>query len=159
MRTLTGLVAIGALTLGTPVLAYNEATGQNEYDPITHIFKNEDPAITYLSIKDDKTGQTDNITTTPNHPFYLARATPPQPRPAPAGHPDLSSRWVGAGDLKPGDALAAAPHPLATSTAAARILAVEWAWSPVSGAGGYDVLLSSTSLAGPYTVQRSDLHS
>lgn len=31
-----------------------------------------------------------------------------------------------------------------------RDLAVEWAWSPYSGANGYDVLLSKTSLAGPY---------
>jgi Bacterial Ig domain len=38
-----------------------------------------------------------------------------------------------------------------------RDLAVEWAWSPAAGANGYDVLLSKTSLAGPYEVVRSQV--
>ena len=55
--------------------------------------------------------------------------------------------------------LSPAIHPLTSPlvSASPRNLAVEWAWSPVSGAGGYDVLLSRTSLAGPYTLQRSQL--
>ena len=38
-----------------------------------------------------------------------------------------------------------------------RDLAVEWAWTPYSGANGYDVLLSKTSLAGPFETVRSQV--
>jgi len=38
-----------------------------------------------------------------------------------------------------------------------RDLALEWAWDPVSGANGYDVLLSRSSLAGPFETVRSQV--
>ena len=42
--------------------------------------------------------------------------------------------------------------PAVTAQAAAnRVLAVEWSWKPVDGANGYRIMLSSTSVAGPYT--------
>jgi len=39
----------------------------------------------------------------------------------------------------------------------ARDLTVEWAWSPYAGANGYDILLSKTSLAGPFTTVQSQV--
>ncbi len=104
IRTLNGLVAISALTLGISVLAYNEQTGQNGYYPITAVHKNNDPAITYLEIKDpEQGGKSEFITTTPEHPFYLQVNADASARPKPQGHEDLSSKWVGAGHLKKGD--------------------------------------------------------
>jgi YD repeat-containing protein len=103
VRTATGLLAIGSLTLGTSVLAFNEQTGKNEYDPVTHIFKNVDPAITYLTLKDGQTGQPEAITTTPEHPFYVQAQADTQLRPKPVGHEELNTHWVGAGHLQIGD--------------------------------------------------------
>ncbi len=103
VRTLGGLVTIASLTLGTQVLAYNEQTGKNQYDPITHIFKNVDPAITYLTLKDGKTGEPEAVTTTPEHPFYVQVQAGTQLRPKPVGHEELNPRWVGAGHLQIGD--------------------------------------------------------
>ena len=103
VRTLTGLVAIGALTVGTPVLAFNESTQQNGYYPITAVHRNLDPALTYLSLKDGRTGQPEAVTTTPEHPFYVQTQADTQTRPKPVGHEDLNSHWVGAGHLQIGD--------------------------------------------------------
>ena len=104
VRTLSGLVAISALSLGTPVLAFNEQTGENGYYPITAVHRNIDPDITYLTIQDPEQGnKSEFIETTPEHPFYLATNVDTLPRPQPEGHADLSAKWVGAGHLKIGD--------------------------------------------------------
>ncbi|AFD28228.1 YD repeat protein (plasmid) [Deinococcus gobiensis I-0] len=106
VRTLSGLVAISALSIGTPVLAYNEQTGQNGYYPITDIITHgtKDQGVTYLTVKDpEQADKAELITTTPEHPFYLTAPVDTQPRPKPQGHDDLSTRWVGAGHLKIGD--------------------------------------------------------
>ena len=103
VRTLSGLVAIAALTIGTPVLAFNESTGENGYYPITAVHQNIDPAITYLTLNDGQTDQPEAITTTPEHPFYVAQQVDSSTRPAPVGHEDLNEHWVGAGHLQIGD--------------------------------------------------------
>ncbi|WP_174366346.1 polymorphic toxin-type HINT domain-containing protein [Deinococcus sp. JMULE3] len=106
VRTLSGLVAISALTIGTPVLAFNEQTGQNGYYPITHVITHgtKDQGVTYLTLTDpDNKNKLEFIETTPEHPFFVAQPADAQPRPAPEGHGDLSRNWVGAGHLKIGD--------------------------------------------------------
>lgn len=103
VRTIAGLVAIGSLSVGTSVLAFNEQTQENGYYPITAVHKNLDSAITYLSLNDGKTGQPETITTTPEHPFYVQRQVDTQVRPKPVGHEDLNTHWVGAGHLQGGD--------------------------------------------------------
>lgn len=103
--TKNGLVAIAALTIGTPVLAFDENSGQQGFYPVTKIFINEDPTITALVLKDAETQQYEYLTTTPEHPFYVMERSDSEPRPKPEGHPYLSDRWVGAGHLKIGDKL------------------------------------------------------
>jgi YD repeat-containing protein len=117
VRTLFGLAAISTLAVGTPVLAYNEQTGENGYYPITAVHRNVDPAITYLTLKDpEQADKAELITTTPEHPFYLAAPVDTQPRPKPQGHDDLSTRWVGAGHLKIGDRIKQADGTTGTVT-------------------------------------------
>ncbi|MFC5601124.1 polymorphic toxin-type HINT domain-containing protein [Deinococcus cellulosilyticus] len=103
--TRSGLVAIAALAIGTPVLAFNEQTREQGYYPITQVFENQDPAITGLVIEDPETRALEYITTTPEHPFYVTERSDTEPRPKPEGHSDLSDKWVGAGHLKVGDKL------------------------------------------------------
>ncbi|WP_221090939.1 polymorphic toxin-type HINT domain-containing protein [Deinococcus aquaedulcis] len=104
VRTLSGFVAISTLTVGTPVLAFNEKTGENGYYPITAVHKNVDPEITYLTLTDpDQKHKLEFVETTPGHPFYVTERSDTQPRPKPEGHEDLSDKWIGAGHLKIGD--------------------------------------------------------
>jgi hypothetical protein len=44
--------ALATLGAGSMVLAYNEETGKNEFQPVEEVFVNEDPELTYLSIQD-----------------------------------------------------------------------------------------------------------
>jgi hypothetical protein len=56
------------------------------------------------------------------------------------------------------DAQDSAPAPTARLRAQAtegRRLAVEWAWTPVDGATGYRIMMSTRSVAGPYDVVRN----
>jgi len=62
-----------------------------------------DPAITNLMLKDGKSGQSEAVTTTPEHPFYVQAQADALPRPRPVGHEDLNTHWVGAGHLQIGD--------------------------------------------------------
>lgn len=104
VNSLYGLIPISSLSIGTPVLAFNEYTGENGFYSITAVYKNVDPAITYLVITDPEQGnKPEYITTTPEHPFYLKEGNGKQVRPKPIGHEDLNSNWVGAGHLKVGD--------------------------------------------------------
>ncbi len=94
----------------TQVWTYNETTGKNELKTVNHVFKNNDPELTYLTLESKK-GSSELITTTPEHPFYVSSMVentqgvgPPQPsRPKPLGHADLNVHWVGAGHLEIGD--------------------------------------------------------
>lgn len=104
VRTATGLVAITALSVGTPVLAYDAYTGTNGYYPITAIHQHDDSQITYLTLTDpENDNKQELITTTPEHPFYVQKQVDEQPRPQPKDHTDLGKNWVGAGHLKIGD--------------------------------------------------------
>jgi YD repeat-containing protein len=106
VRTISGLVAIGSLTLGTPVLAFNEQTNQNGYYPITDIISHgtKGQGVTFLTITDPEQGnKSEYLTTTPEHPFYIQAQADAQARPKPVGHEELSSHWVGAGHLQVGD--------------------------------------------------------
>ena len=80
VATLDGQRAIGALQVGDTVLAFNEATGMLEADPITHVWVNHDPAIEQLTLS----GET--LDTTPEHPFFTSERG-----------------WVAAGELLVGE--------------------------------------------------------
>ena len=80
VSTLGGFEIISLLEVGDYVLAYDEATGQTGYYPISAVWAHEDPVIVYLAID----GET--IETTPEHPFYTA-----------------NGEWVAAGELQTGE--------------------------------------------------------
>lgn len=104
VRTISGMTAISALAIGTPVLAFNEQLGANGYYPVTAIHRNQDAEITYLQISDPEARhQIDYIETTPEHPFYVTEHSDAQLRPKPEGHEELGDKWVGAGHLRIGD--------------------------------------------------------
>jgi hypothetical protein len=96
------LVAIASLSIGDKVLAYNESTKQQGEYAITKTHKNLDAKITYLTLETDSK-EIEQITTTPEHPFYLEQNADNSKRPKPVGHADFSSNWVGAGHLMMGD--------------------------------------------------------
>ena len=87
------------------VLAYNEATGENEYQPILSVISKgqQNQAVTYLSIQDDHSQYIEQIVTTPGHPFYLEVNVDNTTRPEPEDYTGVSSFWVAAHDLKAGD--------------------------------------------------------
>jgi len=94
------------------VWTYNESTGKNELKTVGHVFVNQDPAITYLTLKNED-GSSEPIITTPEHPFYVqekAKNTPSSTGYGPKlssskAHGDLGPNWVGAGYLSVGDIL------------------------------------------------------
>jgi hypothetical protein len=74
-------------------LAYNETTGENEYQPIVQVFENDDPEVTFLTLQDTESSQLEMIVTTPGHPFYLEVNVDASSRPAPQEHEDLAEPW------------------------------------------------------------------
>jgi Pretoxin HINT domain/Pre-toxin TG len=103
VATRAGLVAIASLAIGDKVLAYNETTKQDGEYTITQTHKNLDEETTYLTLENPETKKLEYVETTPNHPFYLEKSVDGSTRGKAQGHSDLSSLWVGAGDLKQGD--------------------------------------------------------
>ncbi|NJK44562.1 MAG: hypothetical protein HC933_09995 [Pleurocapsa sp. SU_196_0] len=101
VMTRAGLIAIASLSVGTPVLAWNENTNQQGYYPIEAVHRNIDHGLTNLTL--EANGVLETIETTPEHPFYLETAVAPISRPAPLGHAGLTKFWVGAGHLEVGD--------------------------------------------------------
>ncbi|MFC6593128.1 polymorphic toxin-type HINT domain-containing protein [Deinococcus lacus] len=99
-----GFLPISQLKINDQVLAYNEATQQNGYYPITAVHKHLDPSITTLKLQTPD-GLFETITTTPEHPFYVTVKAGNGVRPRPVGHAELNERWVGAGHLQAGDKL------------------------------------------------------
>lgn len=97
-------VAISALTLGSPVLAYNESTQQEGGYTVAGTNVHTDQEVTFLSLRSED-GRTELVETTPSHPFYVLKQADESARPKPEGHEDLSQNWVGAGDLREGDVL------------------------------------------------------
>ena len=92
----------------TQVWTYNESTGKNELKPVNHVFINQDPEITYLTLENGD-GSSEPIITTPEHPFYVqekAQNTLSSMGYGPklsSTHGNLGPNWVGAGHLKLGD--------------------------------------------------------
>jgi hypothetical protein len=80
------IVSVTCLTLE---LAYNEATGEVGYYPITAFHENLDPVTINLTIDNDPTDDQPGLVleTTPEHPFYV------------------NGTWVNAGDLTVGTVL------------------------------------------------------
>ncbi len=87
-----------------------ETTGKNELKTVNHVFKNNDPELTYLTLerpgpsdaavgpRQSKKGSNELITTTPEHPFYVSSSKIVGPQQG-----NLGKNWVGAGHLESGD--------------------------------------------------------
>ena len=86
-----GLKSISELKVGDRVLARNEDTGIYAFQPITQIFRDEDPVKIYLTLEDPATGTTEVIATTPKHLFHVP-----------------GRGFVPAGSLKPDDVVSKA---------------------------------------------------
>src|SRR5262249_51193650 len=71
VTTSDGLRPIGELKIGDRVLARNEATSSYAFEPITQIFRHQDPVKVHLTLEDPATGATEVIETTPEHPFHM----------------------------------------------------------------------------------------
>lgn len=100
----TILVPIKDVKVGDLVEGYDEISDRAGVYPVTALLKHIDDQITYLIIKSlNPSLPTSIITTTPEHPFFVANLIDAQSRPIPAGHSDLNRNWVGAGHLKIGD--------------------------------------------------------
>ncbi len=85
VMTANGSVPIEEIEPGDLVLAYNEATGEIGYYPVTDLISHIDIQVVYLTID----GET--IVTTAEHPFYTSE-----------------NEWIEAGELQPGDEIRAA---------------------------------------------------
>ncbi len=85
VMTDSGPVPIEEIQPGDLVLAYNEATGEIGYYPVTDLISHIDIQVVYLTID----GET--IVTTAEHPFYTSE-----------------NEWIEAGELQPGDEIRAA---------------------------------------------------
>ena len=66
VMTEEGLVPISEVDVGEIVLAFNEATGEIGYYPVTATWAHLDPIIVELTIDGEV------VWTTPEHPFYTA---------------------------------------------------------------------------------------
>src|SRR5262249_48345347 len=91
VATLDGLRPISELKAGDSVLAQNEVTGAYAFEPITKVFRHQDPVKVHLTLEDLATGATEVIETTPEHPFHVP-----------------ARGFVPAASLKPGDAISRA---------------------------------------------------
>jgi hypothetical protein len=80
VSTIDGYETIAQLMRGELVLAYNEATGEIGYYPITAVWSEQHFIIEYITVDGER------IATTPKHPFFI------QP-----------GKWVAAGELQVGD--------------------------------------------------------
>lgn len=79
VHTENGLAPIEAIRVGDRVLAYDEAAGNNEYKPVTRLYRNRADQLVNLRIGEEL------LQATPSHPFYV---------------PAIG--WLPAKDLKPG---------------------------------------------------------
>lgn len=80
VATEEGYTAISEIEVGDYVLAFNEATGEIDYYPVTATIAHDDPVIVYLTIDNE------TIETTPEHPFYTT-----------------NGEWLAAGELHEGN--------------------------------------------------------
>ena len=106
VETPYGRLAIKDLTPGEKVLARDEETGEMAFKAVMAKFLHPDPDRTLLTVRDRATGAVQTLTTTPNHPFYVAEAAIPELRLVANGGvartgTNATGRWVDAGALKP----------------------------------------------------------
>ncbi|MBO0879585.1 MAG: hypothetical protein J2P17_04285, partial [Mycobacterium sp.] len=92
VTTLEGLRPIGELKIGDRVLARSEETGTYTFEPITQVFRHQDPVKVHLTLEDPATGVTEVVETTPQHPFQVP-----------------GRGFVPAESLKPNEAVSRAP--------------------------------------------------
>jgi hypothetical protein len=71
VTTSEGLKSIGELKTGDYVLARSDETGTYGFEPITQVFRHQDPVKVHLTLEDPATGATEVIETTPEHPFHV----------------------------------------------------------------------------------------
>jgi hypothetical protein len=71
VTTPDGLTPIRELHVGDRVLARSEETGIYAFEPITKVFRHQDPVKVHLTLEDPATGATEVIETTPKHPFHV----------------------------------------------------------------------------------------
>jgi len=91
VTTIDGLKPIGELKIGDRVLARSEETGTYAFEPITEVFRHQDPVKLRLTLEDPSTGATEVIETTPDHSFHVP-----------------GRGFVPAGSLKPDDTISRA---------------------------------------------------
>jgi len=106
VSTAEGLKPIGELKTGDRVLARNEVTGTYAFEPITQVFRHQDPVKVHLTLEDPATGATEVIETTPEHPFHVA-----------------GRGFVPVALLKPNDAVSRASDEPASTSSVVRLIA------------------------------------
>jgi Pretoxin HINT domain/Pre-toxin TG len=90
-KSVLAAVSISSLTIGTPVLAFNENLRQEQIQPVTATHVHNDPTLVKLTLETEN-GHLETIATTPEHPFYAlteARA-------------NSDGVWIDAGKLERG---------------------------------------------------------
>jgi Pretoxin HINT domain/DNA/RNA non-specific endonuclease/Pre-toxin TG len=85
-------IAISSVTIGTPVLAFNENSKLEQIQPVTATHVHLDPVLVKLTLETSN-GKTETLTTTPKHPFYALTEA----------NPKANGVWVDAGKLKRGN--------------------------------------------------------
>lgn len=87
VQTMSGLQRIDQIKVGVLVAGFDEQTWSEGYYPVTALHQNYDSETTVLALATEG-GQQEQVTTTPNHPFYTT-----------------TGKWVEAGKLTAGDQL------------------------------------------------------
>jgi Pretoxin HINT domain/PKD domain len=87
VQTMSGLQRIDQIKVGVLVAGFDEQTQSEGYYPVTALHQNYDSETTVLALATGG-GQQEQVTTTPNHPFYTS-----------------NGKWVEAGKLTAGDQL------------------------------------------------------
>jgi hypothetical protein len=105
VTTSEGLKPIGELKNGDAVLARNEMTGAYAFEPVTQVYRHQDPVKVRLTLEDPATGAAEVVETTPEHSFYV---------------PGLG--FVEAAALTPGDHVSRAPSAEPPSVSIVRLI-------------------------------------
>jgi hypothetical protein len=88
VHTIDGLIEISEIGVGVPVLSRNEATGEQAYREVLKTFAHEDDRQLYRIDYVPENGDTDAVSATPEHPFWVKGVG-----------------WTQVGHLKSGDVL------------------------------------------------------
>jgi hypothetical protein len=77
---------IEQLKPGDWVISRNPDTGKTEPEPVLQVFSRQSPVLVSIILTDAKSGTSETITSTPDHPYYIEGKT-----------------WIAAGGLNVGD--------------------------------------------------------